>query len=279
MLASAQGGNGPIPGVGVREHLQKEIAAKQRAMRSGRLVRSSVRVKVRLRNGHRLEGVVKNGRFIERVDGLAFVPADLQTSGAGIRLFYYDNTTSYIFLPYQDVANYRIGSQLTDQEIKAIEDRIRRAEERARDRRTAKRSKQDAARKAGRPAEPVSGAEEKSTEATKAASTDGPALTEKQQKLLVEFPSAEGWGSDRIREIEFRRITLGQFPTDRDKRFVDNFEDWVKASTLVRQFEAKKKADAAKANAGKGGSGSATSRPTGNSRVAPARSYSATGYR
>ena len=56
----------PQPVAG-RDEVQREIAERERAMREGKLVRSNVRITVRLKNGSKLSGVVRNGRFIERV--------------------------------------------------------------------------------------------------------------------------------------------------------------------------------------------------------------------
>lgn len=220
----------------VREQLEKEISRKRDAMRDGKVIRSSVRVRVRLRNKSKIAGVVKNGRFIEKVDGLAFVPADLQTPGAGLRIWYYDNTNSFIFLPYRDIAHYRIGERLTDEEIAQIEERIRRAQREANERRRELLAKRDSA-KTGKDSD-GDGKDDADT---------GPELTPEQKELLTEFPPADGWGTERMREIEIKKITVGVFPDAKSKRFVNNFEEWLKAKEVVEAYErAAKKAEAEK---------------------------------
>jgi hypothetical protein len=230
--ALAQSGDGGRDGDSVREQLEREIRRKREAMREGKVIRSSVRVSVRLRNNYKIEGVVKNGRFIERVDGLAFVPADLQTPGAGLRIWYYDNTNSFIFLPYSDIASYRIGERLTAAEIGAIEERIRKAQQEADERRRELLAKRKAKAEAGEAAKGEAEEEEEK---------DPFALTPEQQKLLADYPPEDGWGAERVREIQIREITVGVFPDAKSKYFIDNFEEWLKAKGIV---DAKKRAEA-----------------------------------
>ena len=58
------------------------------------------------------------GRFIERIDGTSSSSRRSQPGpNSGLRLWYYDDTDSYIFLPYRSIKQYKIGERLTDAEV------------------------------------------------------------------------------------------------------------------------------------------------------------------
>lgn len=63
-------------------------------------IRSHVRVEIRLANGNRLAGIVKDGRMVERVDGLRFVDAHADDKGAGIHLGIRAGPTTTCWCPY-----------------------------------------------------------------------------------------------------------------------------------------------------------------------------------
>ena len=98
------------------------------AIRDGKVRKSHVKVRVRLKNGNRLTGVVKDGRLIERVDGARFVEAEADERGAGIRLYYTSGARSQVFVPFADLRDYEIIERLTRQELKSIEARLQRPE-------------------------------------------------------------------------------------------------------------------------------------------------------
>ena len=208
-----------------RARIERELERKRELMRNGRLIRTNVRVTVRLKNRFRIRGVVKNGRFIEKVDGLDFVPADLQAPGAGLRVWYSDNTNSYIFIPYEELKHYKIGEKLTDEEVRAIELRIAEARREAEARRQAylEQRRAKAAAKNGE----TSGAGEGGGEPEIK-------LDEKARALLEEFPPEAGWGADRVREIELRKITVGTYPDEKSRKFIMVFEDWLKANEVYQ---------------------------------------------
>ena len=223
----------PAPGLEpAKERVIRDVLEKREQMRTGRVVRTNVRVTVRLKNGNKLIGVVKNENFIERLDVLDFVPTSVEVPGAGLRIWYTDNTNSYIFLTYEEIVGYRIHNQLTDVQVKAIEERI------DRDKRTADEQRAAAARR-------------KQEEAARAgdapAATPAPAPGENAEqaallKLLQEFPPEEGWGEERARQIEVRKITLGVYPDERSKRFLDVYPEWTRAlKTRDEQKKAREK--------------------------------------
>lgn len=91
----------------------------------GTQVKSHVRVQVRLKNGNRLKGVVKDGRLVERVNGLRFVDADASDRGAGIRLWYSGGTRNYVFVPFKGLAEYKVLQRLSPKELLAIETQLK----------------------------------------------------------------------------------------------------------------------------------------------------------
>ena len=141
-LVSAQN---PAPPGGVKPAPVKKdrrVDERARDMRDqiteGRIVKTHVRVTVRLSNGNRLTGVVKDGRLVERVDGLRFVEARARERGAGIRLWYSGGTRSYVFVPFANLKGYEIVQRLSQKQLQAIEDEMQMAEKRAAERAAAK---------------------------------------------------------------------------------------------------------------------------------------------
>jgi hypothetical protein len=215
----------------LRKRIDERIQQMRDAIRDGLPITTNVRVTVKLRNNHRMSGVVKNGRFVEKVHGLDFVPSDLQTPGAGIRVWYYDNTDSYIFLPFEAIASYKIGARLTEVQLKQIEDSIekkRRDIDQSRVAATQKRQAEE-----GR--EAAEKAEAKKTAAAQQAEGQKKKEEERLRKLLAEFPPEQGWGADKLAEIEKRKIVLGVFPDDRSRRFTEVFDDWQEAVRLQQE--------------------------------------------
>lgn len=104
----------------------------------GRQVKSHVRVAVRLKNGNKLVGVVKDGRFVERVDGLRFVDAQAKEQGAGIRLWYSGGTRNYVFVPFAHFQSYEVLQRLSQEQLTAMEQEMQMTEQRAAERAAAR---------------------------------------------------------------------------------------------------------------------------------------------
>ncbi|MFK7741054.1 MAG: hypothetical protein AB8H80_12100 [Planctomycetota bacterium] len=117
-----------------RSKVQRRAKEMRQNINKGRQVKSHVRVRVRLKNGNRLTGVVKDGRLVEKVDGLQFVDAKARDAGAGIRLWYSGGTRSYIFVPFQSLKNYEIVQRLSQRQVMQIENEMMMAEKRAEER-------------------------------------------------------------------------------------------------------------------------------------------------
>ncbi|MFT4511927.1 MAG: hypothetical protein ACI89X_001395 [Planctomycetota bacterium] len=120
----------------------------------GRQVKAHVKVMVRLKNGNRLRGVVKDGRLVERVDGLRFVDAQARDLGAGIRLWYSGGTRSYIFVPFQSLKNYEVVQRLSQKQLMDIETEMQMADKGAKERvaKAARQAKGNASAAAAAPA-------------------------------------------------------------------------------------------------------------------------------
>lgn len=232
----------------VRERVRRDVERKERLMREGKVVRSNVRITVRLKNGARLRGVVRNGRFIERHDGLQFVSADVAATGAGIRLWYHDRTNSYIFLPFEQIGSHTIGKVLTDEEVIAIGLEL----EAAGDRRRAEREAAQRDKPAVPPGvEPPAGAGGQTppgatppggAPGTAEAGGVGPRLTPVQRALLDEFPPTAGWGPEKIEQLERDKIVIDRFPNKVEQRFIDNFAAWNEAYRIWLEIEEQNKA-------------------------------------
>lgn len=218
-----------------RSRIRREIEQMRDSMREGsRQVVTNVRIMVRLNNGNKMRGVIKNGRFIEKVRNLDFVPADKATPGAGVRVWYSDNTNSYVFLRHDEIATYRIGARLTDVQIREIEERIAADRERAEKARALQLAKQ-AAEQQRETEEEKAKAEAEAAKKERQESDGRDKEKERLNKLLAEFPPDQGWGPEKIEEIRQRAIIIGVAPDEKSKRFIEIFADWQKAKAMADQ--------------------------------------------
>lgn len=214
-----------------------------------------VRVSIRLKNGNKLTGVVKDGRLVERVDGMRFVDATAAERGAGIRLWYCTGGRDFVFLPFSDFSEYTILQKLTAKQIEEIERDLQIAAERRQAEETARQQarRQDGTPPASEPTaeptaeaspapgqEPAPPAAENAAKPKDAPSPSGspangkpePAANPQQQEwfaLLQEYPVAAGWGKEKRDEIARRFVVIGSRPSEKEQRFVDQFAQWQKA--------------------------------------------------
>lgn len=216
-----------------------------------------VRVSMRLKNGNKLTGVVKDGRLVERVDGMRFVEASAAERGAGVRLWYCTGGRDFVFVQFSDLAEYTILQKLTAKQIEEIERDLQVAAER--------RAAEEAAREQARkqvevplpaepateaaeptplvppapPAPPAPGQEPAPAKPATAKTKDAPAGDKpdaggksQQQEwyaLLQEYPVAAGWSKEKRDEIARRFVVIGSKPSDKEQRFVDQFAAWQAA--------------------------------------------------
>ncbi|MFN8827072.1 MAG: hypothetical protein ACK501_19060 [Planctomycetota bacterium] len=247
--------------------VEQRAAQMREGLDAGRSVQSHVRVAVRLKNGNKLIGVVKDGRLVERVDGLRFVDAQAKDRGAGIRLWYTSGSRNYVFVPFSDLAEYEVLQKLSARQIDEIEREMqmdeRRSAERAAEKADATKGAAEAppgaiaappGAIAAPPAPssetaPIDGAQAPqglapvaapvpAGAATKVADKDAakaPAATKEQEQqrqwfaLLQAYPPAAGWNKKKRDEIAQRFVVLGVKPSEFELRFVDQFGEWEKA--------------------------------------------------
>ncbi len=267
----------PPAGADPRDQVRAEERA--RSMReqidTGKQVKSHVRVSVRLKNGNKLVGVVKDGRFVERVDGLRFVDAQANDRGAGIRLWYTSGIRNYVFVPFADFVDYQVLQRLTTKQLEELESEMqlkegRRAEREAADARAAEAAKARADGEAtGDAVTPPAEGETKEPATEEAAKTTPVSKTKKdkaveakpegeggkgetaQQRqwfaLLQAYPPTGGWNKAKRDEIAKRFVVVGAKPSETEQKFVDQFAEWEKACSFFGVTEAK---DAGAAPAG-----------------------------
>lgn len=238
--------------------LEERAQSMREQIDGGRTVRSHVRVLVRLKNGNKLRGVVKDGRFVERVDGLRFVDAQAKDRGAGIRLWYTSGARNYVFVPFADFAEYTVLQRISADELEQMEKQLQMEDARKAERLA--QSARTATGKAGAPAAPAT-TEPSTTEPGEAPPAPGQesgkpgsdaaepakpavdaAALEQQRlwfSLLQAYPPATGWGRSKRDEIARRKVVIGAKPSDHELRFVEQFDDWVKA---CEHFEVDKEA-------------------------------------
>jgi hypothetical protein len=237
----------PAPARRDDNRLEERAQSMREQIDGGRTVRSHVRVLVRLKNGNKLRGVVKDGRFVERVDGLRFVDAQAQERGAGIRLWYTSGARNYVFVPFADFADYQVLQRISADELAQLESQLQMEEARRAERlaaaaraATGKAAGAEVPAPDGAPAAPGQESDQggaKDTPADPATPATGPAgaggvETEQQRawfQLLQDYPPAAGWNRQRRDEISRRLAVVGAKPSEHEQRFVTGFADWEKA--------------------------------------------------
>lgn len=249
--APAPAGESTPPNPETQSRVEARASSMREKIGSGRLVKSHVRVAVRLKNGNKLVGVVKDGRLVERVDGLRFVDAHAQDRGAGIRLWYSGGIRNYVFVPFADFAEYEVMQALSAKELEQIEGEMQMNERRAAERAA------EAARLAKGAATTPPGTEPEAQEPTTTEPAPAPGATTPATKkgakgakgdaaaegkgtpeqelhktwfaLVQEYPPSGGWNAKRRDEIKKRFVVVGSKPSPNEEKFVESFEQWKQA--------------------------------------------------
>ncbi|MEE2886823.1 MAG: hypothetical protein VX951_05275 [Planctomycetota bacterium] len=210
-----------------RHEIEKRTLKMRNAMRKGQVRHYNVHVQVHLKNSNKLQGVVKDGRFVEVHNGLDFVAADRSDRSAGLRVWYTAGAKGFIFVPYTDIASYKIGRTLSEAQVRTLEQELAAKREAVED----KYRQIVAAKKIVKPSQSAPGGAVVSP-------TDLPVVTDEQAAMLKEFPVAEGWGEAKIASLKLRRVTLGVFPTEKEKKFEDIYAEWEEALTAQLKLDA-----------------------------------------
>jgi len=242
----------PTPKSTAGSKTDKRARSMRREIVEGQVLTSHVKVRVRLQNGNRLEGVVKDGKLVERVNELRFVTAQAKEDGAGIRIWYTDNTRSYIFVPFESLASYQILERISPKDLRAIETKLKMTERRvaAQRRKEAEQQRSSAESEASDPGPkpsslhelekgqpPVPGqppAGSPPSPPRGGAKPPARASAENAQKqrdaeLLAAYPPKLGWNEAKKNEISRRLVVIGAKPSEKELEFVKSFDDWIQA--------------------------------------------------
>jgi hypothetical protein len=226
--------------------LDREIESMREKVKDGKAFRSHVRVTVRLKNGNRVQGIVKDGFVVERIDGMRFVSAEANDEGAGVRIYTYNGKRNYVFLAFSDMQEYRINARLSTAELAAYERKVK-AEDEAKRKQLLKQLDQNAGGQSETQepqVDPVATTETASADTPKTGSTDKPAESTEGKggvaqelqglyALLQAYPPAEGWNATRRDEIARRRAVVGANPSPKEQKFVEQFESWKRACEVL----------------------------------------------
>lgn len=239
-----------------RAKIEKRVLEMRDAMRSGKVPQDDVYVRVLLKNKNKFKGVVKNGRFVEVYKGPDYVTADRDQRGAGLRLWYADGSQGFLFVLYAEIESYEIGRALTAEQVKALD--------------------QVVVVRSPRPAKPEPATKPEAKPVSVVPSLGLPALTGPQKALLQEFPPSKGWGASKIAILKQRRIALGVYPNEQERKFEAQYEAWYAALELQQklreaEFAAKQAGAPTPGTGGKTAPSATGSRPVGGSKNSPAK--------
>lgn len=188
------------------------------------------RYKVTLRSGRSIVGIVTTASMYERRDGAAWVQAEKDTPGAGVRLFFLRDQEGFVFIPSREIRASEKQGDVTEQEGKELEKAHSNSAKRASDEREKLRKERQAREEAEKAK--AAAAEDKSKSDGQDKAKGGTATTEDQiaryTALLAKYPPSK-WTPDSPAEIEKRRIVMGLQPTDEEKAFLAVFDEWTKA--------------------------------------------------
>ena len=228
------------------EALDREVASMRDKVADGKTFRSHVRVTVRLKNGNRVQGIVKDGFVVERIDGIRFVAAEANDEGAGVRIYTYNGRRNYVFLAFSDMEEYRINARLSTSELAAYERKVKDDEDKRRKALVKQMDQESQSTDETAPATDTAPAAEPVAEPTpKAAKTQKPTSETNDEKkgveqelqafyaLLQAYPPAQGWNAARRDEIKRRFAVVGAKPTAAEQKFVDQFDQWQRACELL----------------------------------------------
>jgi hypothetical protein len=240
------------------DSVEQVVTDLRRDLLAGKTLRSHVRITVRLTNGNKLRGIVKDTKLVQTDGGLRFAPSEPKDRTDGIKLWYSEGRSSYVVLPFADIRDYLVQERLTSEQLRAIELQVAAAEKAAVVDKSA--AQQSAAEQpaegqaAGEavPAKPTEGGEptpgqsEGRPPATGVATKPGDAASglqsasgasgaaDEQKRmfaLVQEFPPSAGWSAKKRDEIASRMAVIGAKPSKAEQRFCEVFTDWQKACT------------------------------------------------
>jgi hypothetical protein len=216
------------PAPEAKQETAPDAASKPPAAEAEPPVRGT-RYQITLRSGATLSGVVTCEKVFERRDGVAWVAADKDAPGAGVRLYFVKDADGFVFISTKEMKDAEKLEDISDREGRDLAKRRVDAAHRAldeRDRLRKEREKHEAKAKAD---EAEHAGDESSTEAEHV-------MTPEEQlarytALLKKYPPGGKWTLDTPKDIERRRIVMDLFPSDEEKAFLAVYDEWAKAYT------------------------------------------------
>jgi hypothetical protein len=186
------------------------------------------RYRIKLAHGAQIEGVLPSGVKWERLDQYGEYEECKETEkGAGLRLGYVLGMEGDIHILRKDITDIRDLGALTDEEQRAIRDRVIAARKKVIEQRE-KALREDLRRMAEEQRErdaQAAGQNQKSKEKEKAAEQ---AETKRGEELLKKFPPDQ-WSEQRLKDILQREIVNGIFRNAEEREFIENFKEWQAA--------------------------------------------------
>ncbi len=153
-----------------------------------------------------VKGVIRNGKLIERFAGREFVSdPTIEHPHCGVRLWWVDNTSGWIFLRYSQIRTIALTGILTAEEKRQIMEALR-----------VKDQKKEEEKKA----EEAAKLEE---ELLKMSALDLEAY------VLREYPQDQGWNHERLRNLKKKQLIDNQPLTRQESIFVSYFPVLIKA--------------------------------------------------
>jgi hypothetical protein len=254
----------------LQQQVDQQVREMRKQVEEGKTFRSHVRVTVHLKNGNTIRGVVKDSLLVERIDGLRFVAAEENEAGAGMRIYYWNGSNSFVFVPYADMRrdaegkpDCKINGCLTPAQLRDIELANKKQDE---DSGKAHAAQDQPAAQDTPPADDTSDPKAADGKAKDPAG----GLTKEQQDLFAlvqEYPPQAGWCQDKRDEIARRLSVIGAKPSDSELRFVARFSDWLRACALFHLTPTPPAASAANGNTTNGNTAANTNTAASTSRT------------
>ncbi len=203
-----------------------------------------------LKSGDKVRGFVKNNQFSEKSVGKEFISVKSGEKGAGLRLYFIEDTQSYVFFPETVIQKYQIVRGISDQDMRALSTKLTKA---ASDRKQELLQDQAPVEEATKPTEEEAAkAPEKTDKKESAAPAPAKPMTpekaeaakqkaeeEAEAKALLEkFSPEAGWSIEKYDSIRQNRVN-DIYPTKEEAEFEKNFKKWKQA--FLAEQESKQK--------------------------------------
>lgn len=195
------------------------------------------RVLVMLKNGQKLNGIVKNKKFAERAEGFNYFSTDKDSRGSGLRLWYTRAGQSYLFIPYDEIAHVDTVARVSDLEVRELEESLLAEVAEKRDREAGDRLAMLKMRDRNRDDERASVDQAAEETRKKESEKKKTAAIEKAKRILDRFPPEQGWGEEKKKDIIAKKASR-IYPDAEESAFLKLFDSWREAKAIVDAAEA-----------------------------------------